>query len=170
MIQSLVPDIIDYGLEILFVGFNPGLRSGEMGHHFAGKNNRFWKLLYTSELTPCLLQPEEESRLLEWRLGITNIVSRPTRQAAELTKEDYSVGREILKQKVEIYKPKIICYVGKGVYEKFSLRRNIPWGMQQENVVKGVLDYVAPSSSGLVRMKFEEQLRYYKEARAISTN
>lgn len=170
MIKDLVPDIIDYDLKILFVGFNPGLRSGEIGHHFAGKNNRFWKLLYASELTPCLLQPEEDIRLLEWGLGITNIVSRPTRQAAELTKEDYIAGREILKQKVEIYKPQMICYVGKGVYEKFSLRRNSPWGMQQENVVKGVLDYVAPSSSGLVRMKFEEQLRYYKEARDISIN
>ena len=43
-----VPDIIADGLLILFVGYNPGLRSAAVGHHFAGGSNRFWKLLHDS--------------------------------------------------------------------------------------------------------------------------
>ena len=35
-------------VNVLFVGINPGIRSAEIGHHFAGYSNRFWKLLWES--------------------------------------------------------------------------------------------------------------------------
>lgn len=42
--MNSVPDIIDFGLKVIFIGFNPGIRSSETGHHFAGPSNRFWRL------------------------------------------------------------------------------------------------------------------------------
>lgn len=45
-IPQPVPDYIEPGLKILFVGFNPSLRSGEVGHHFASPNNRFWRIIH----------------------------------------------------------------------------------------------------------------------------
>jgi TDG/mug DNA glycosylase family protein len=39
-----LPDIIQPGLKILFVGTNPGRRSSMIGHNFAGRSNAFWKL------------------------------------------------------------------------------------------------------------------------------
>lgn len=36
-----LPDRIQPGLSILFVGINPGLKSAQVGHHFAGPSNRF---------------------------------------------------------------------------------------------------------------------------------
>lgn len=45
-----LPDHLRPGLRILFVGINPGVRSAQTGHHFAGHSNRFWKLLYESGL------------------------------------------------------------------------------------------------------------------------
>ena len=41
MVENM--DIISKDLNILFIGFNPSLVSGEVGHHYANKNNRFWK-------------------------------------------------------------------------------------------------------------------------------
>ena len=35
---------------MLFVGINPGVRSAQTGHHFAGYSNRFWKLLFAAGL------------------------------------------------------------------------------------------------------------------------
>ena len=43
-----LPDYIRPHMKILFVGINPGKRSAEVGHHYAGYSNRFWKLLYDS--------------------------------------------------------------------------------------------------------------------------
>ena len=37
---------------ILFVGINPSLRSAEVGHHFAGPGNPFWRLLHAAALVP----------------------------------------------------------------------------------------------------------------------
>ncbi|GAA0330573.1 G/U mismatch-specific DNA glycosylase [Bacillus carboniphilus] len=158
-----IPDRIIEDLDILFVGFNPSLRSAETGHNFANPNNRFWKILFESGLTERKYKSEEDTSLLEMGYGFTNIVARPTKAADEITKEEYKEGREILKKKIEKYKPKIVCYVGKGVYQQYSGRKSIPWGKQEEPMVPGTIDFVAPSSSGLVRMKIEEVIGIYKE-------
>lgn len=160
--MNLVPDRIKEHLHILFVGFNPSIRSSETGHHFANPNNRFWRILFEAGLTPRKFTAAEDDLLLELGFGITNIVARPTKAADEITKEEYREGREILKQKVAVIKPKIVCYVGKGVYLQFSGKKEAPWGIQEEAVVPGTVDFVAPSSSGLVRMRLEEMVQIYR--------
>ncbi|RXT04111.1 mismatch-specific DNA-glycosylase [Ammoniphilus sp. CFH 90114] len=159
---SEIPDHLREHLLILFVGYNPSIRSGETGHHYANPNNRFWTILHRSGLTPRKYTTEEDRDLLELGYGFTNIVARPTRTALEITKEEYQEGRELLKQKVLKYKPKIVCFVGKGVYEEYSGKRNLGWGVQQPPVMEGVVEFVGPSSSGLVRMKIEEVVDIYR--------
>lgn len=161
--MNQIPDYLQDNLTIVFVGFNPSLRSGETGHHFANPNNRFWKILFEAGLTPKKYVPEEDYKLLEIGYGMTNIVSRPTKAADEITQEEYRNGREFLKEKIKRYTPKIVCFVGKGVYQQYSKKKQIPWGLQDEAVVPGTLDFVAPSSSGLVRMKIEEIIGIYDQ-------
>lgn len=156
-----VNDIISSNLDVLFIGFNPSIKSSETGHHFANRNNRFWKILHESGLTPDKYLPEQDEELLELNFGLTNIVARPTKAADEITKEEYEEGRLLLQEKLRKYKPKIACYVGKGVYEQLSKKKKIPWGFQETSVVEGTIDFVAPSSSGLVRMKVDEIVEIY---------
>src|SRR6516162_9675303 len=87
-----VPDVIATGLKILFVGINPGLYSGAVGHHFARPGNRFWRALHASGITPRLLSPYEERDLLQFGIGITNIVNRASAQAKELSQADLRSG------------------------------------------------------------------------------
>lgn len=159
---KLVDDHLAEDLKILFVGFNPSIRSSECGHHYANPNNRFWKILFEAGLTPRKYVPEEDAQLLESGYGFTNIVERPTKAADEITREEYQKGKEILKQKIVRYRPKVVCFVGKGVYQEYSGRKSAPWGKQTEPVVPGVIDFVAPSSSGLVRMKMAEIVDIYR--------
>lgn len=165
-----IKDYIKENLAILFVGFNPSLRSGETGHHFANPRNRFWNILYRAKLTPIQLKPEEDSTLLTFDYGLTNIVERPTKGAADITKEEYELGKKQLKEKIEKHKPKIVCFVGKGVYEQYSNKRNVPWGLQKELVVEGTSDFVAPSSSGLVRMKMDEIVEIYEKLNELRSS
>lgn len=162
-----IADHLDHNLKILFIGFNPSIRSGETGHHYANPNNRFWSILHRAGLTPKKLRPEEDGSLLEYRYGLTNIVDRPTKGAADISKEEYAAGREQLKRKIERYRPKIACFVGKGVYQQFSSERKISWGVQPESTVENVIDFVAPSSSGLVRMKIDEIVAIYSELKDL---
>jgi len=157
-----IKDHLKENLMVLFVGFNPSIRSSEVGHHYANPNNRFWKILYESGLTPRKYEAMEDAKLLDLGFGFTNIVKRPTKAADEITKEEYAEGREILKRKVDRLKPKVVCFVGKGVYQQYSGLKGIQWGKQTKGLVPGVVDFVAPSSSGLVRMKMEEIIDIYK--------
>ncbi|WP_026563656.1 mismatch-specific DNA-glycosylase [Bacillus sp. UNC41MFS5] len=155
-------DLLKENLKVLFVGFNPSIRSSELGHHYASPNNRFWKILYESGLTPRKYEAMEDAKLLDLGFGSTNIVERPTKAADEITKGEYTKGSEILKMKIEQFKPKVVCFVGKGVYQQYSGLKVIQWGRQTTGIVPGVVDFVAPSSSGLVRMKMEEIIEIYK--------
>lgn len=162
-----VSDHLKVDLKILFVGFNPSIRSSELGHHYANPNNRFWRILYEAGLTPRKYDAADDAKLLEIGFGFTNIVQRPTKAADEITKEEYKEGREILKKKVEQLKPRIVCFVGKGVYQQYSGLKAIQWGRQAQGIVPGVVDFVAPSSSGLVRMKMEEIVDIYSGLSSI---
>jgi len=50
-------------------------------------------------------------------MGNTNIVSRPSKDAAELSKEEMSAGTKDLDEKFRKWKPEAVCIVGKGIWE-----------------------------------------------------
>jgi TDG/mug DNA glycosylase family protein len=99
-------------LRAVFVGINPSVVSGLVGHHFAGPGNPFWRLLHASGLTPALLAPAEDVRLLELGLGLTNLCARPTRSAAELTPSEYAAGARELVRRIEALRPGVVILVG----------------------------------------------------------
>ena len=87
-----IPDVIATGLRVVFAGINPGLYSAATGYHFARPGNRFWPALYRSGFTGRVFRPDEQEQLLGLGLGITNVVARPTRAAAELTDAELHAG------------------------------------------------------------------------------
>lgn len=159
----MIPDHLDKGLSILFIGFNPSITSGETGHHYAYKGNRFWRILERSGITPRLYDATEDGELLKLGYGFTNIVARPTKGIEDITKEEYAEGRDILRKKLETYRPDIACFVGKGVYTQYSKRSKVEWGFQDNPMVSEIQEFVAPSSSGLVRMSMEEIVAIYAQ-------
>lgn len=162
-----VPDLLASGLKVIFIGFNPSIKSGETGHHYAGRGNRLWKLLYDAGLTGRLYSSSQDADLLDEGFGFTNIVERPTQRADELTRDEYKQGGQRLGYLLKRYRPEIACYVGKGVYEQFSGRKDVPWGLQPQSVVPGVTDFVAPSSSGLVRIPYGDVLEIYRSLKNL---
>lgn len=162
-----LPDIIDYGLKVIFIGFNPGMTSARTGHHYAGASNRFWKLLFESGLTPHRIGPEEDRTLLDMGYGSTNIVARPTKSAAEIRPEEFRQGAIALKRLLREYKPQIACYVGIGVYRVLTGKEAIKCGAQEQYAVEGVTDYVCSSPSGLNRIPYDEQLQCFKGLRNL---
>jgi len=101
---------------VLFVGINPGLRSAETGHHFAGHSNRFWKLLHESELVDEALTHREDQRLPEWRLGLTNIIGRCSAGINVLYPDEYRQGVATLKRKIRRYQPPIVALLGVTIF------------------------------------------------------
>jgi TDG/mug DNA glycosylase family protein len=111
-----LPDHIRPGLSVLFVGINPGVRSAITGHHFAGYSNRFWKLLGDSRLTPERITYEDDDRLPEWGLGITNLIARPSPGINALRPAEYIESWKTLDRKIRRYRPKVVAFVGITLY------------------------------------------------------
>jgi TDG/mug DNA glycosylase family protein len=107
-----LPDVLDTRVRVMLVGINPGLRSAALGHHFAGHSNRFWRLLYDAGLVSEPLTFADDRRLLEWGLGLTNLVPRPTRGIDELTPVEYVAGRRALERKVRRWSPRLVALIG----------------------------------------------------------
>src|SRR5690242_19442585 len=90
--DATIPDVIAPGLRVLFCGINPSLYSGATGYHFARRGNRFWPALHASGFTPRRLDPSEQEELLDYGLGITNLVPRATVRADELSRAELREG------------------------------------------------------------------------------
>jgi TDG/mug DNA glycosylase family protein len=149
---------------VLFVGINPGVRSAQTGHHFAGFSNRFWKLLYQSGLVPEPLTYLDDDRLPEWGYGITNIVARATPGIDELKPEEYAAGRLRLRAKVRRYRPEIVAFVGITVYRAMYPERRGPvaMGLQKEPLGETAV-FVLPNPSGRnANYSYDEMLRAYR--------
>jgi double-stranded uracil-DNA glycosylase len=158
----MAADLLRLGLDLLFCGYNPSLISGQTGHHYAHPGNRFWRVLLASGVTDRLYEPQEDETLLELGIGFTNLCSRPTRRADELTREEIRSGALALRQKLEQLRPRVVAYTGIGVYKWFRATSKVGWGVQEIQAVPGVTDVVVPSPSGLNRMSFEELVDHYR--------
>jgi TDG/mug DNA glycosylase family protein len=165
-----VPDHLRPGLSLVIVGINPGVRSGSTGHHYAWPGNHFWPLLFESGLLPEPLTHAEDHRVLEYGIGLTNLVDRTSRQASDLSRDEMRAGAEALRQKLIDLRPLVICFNGKGIYEVFADRKKVALGLQEETL-EGSLIFVVPSSSArTAAYQRDAKLRYYKELKRIVDN
>lgn len=146
--DRIVPDVVAGGLRVLFCGINPSLTTGATGHHFAHPGNRFWPVLHRSGFTPRLLKPAEQTELLRYGLGITNVVARATARADELSAEEFREGGRILAAKVEHLRPQWLAVVGVTAYRTAFGRRTARIG-PQDHLVGGARVWALPNPSGL---------------------
>jgi len=161
-----LPDYLARGLKVVFVGFNPGVRSGELGHHYAGYTNLFWRLLSDAGFTDHQLEPEDDWTLLSCGYGLTNIVPRTTPGSADLEWAELVEGGRELRQKVGRYRPLIVALLGKDVYRAYAgLKKSarVDWGRQEEQQVPGVVDFLAPNPSTRSTIRYEKRLALFGE-------
>jgi double-stranded uracil-DNA glycosylase len=137
-------------VRVLLVGINPGVRSSQVGHHFAGPSNRFWKLLYESRLVPEPIGFADDDRLPEWGFGITNLIARPTPGIDSLRPGEYVAGAKALRKKVRRLKPGVVAFIGVTLFRSVFGRRvsePVVVGLQPE-LFEGARVFVLPNPSG----------------------
>jgi TDG/mug DNA glycosylase family protein len=160
-------DVVVARPNLLLVGINPGLRSGAVGHHFAGNGNPFWRLLAESKLTPRLLHYEEDEKLADFGIALTNLCPRTTRTAAELTPDEIERGKRALARKIAKLRPRVVAFVGVSLYQTyFRLPKSGGPGGKPETIAEARV-FVVPNPSGLNASfpGFEHKLVWFKALR-----
>lgn len=177
--------LLEPGLVCVFIGFNPGVQSSLQGHYYAHRSNLFWKLIYESG---CVGEPvtckDDRTLMQRYRYGFHDLVLRPTRGIDDLGSAEMLENVPRLERTLKTYEPAIVCFVGKGIWEKIYRyktgralsKENFTWGVQKNIEFKFITKdcntklFVMPSTSGLAAgMRREEKLTIWKDLANIIT-
>jgi G:T/U-mismatch repair DNA glycosylase/8-oxo-dGTP pyrophosphatase MutT (NUDIX family) len=162
---SDVPDVLAPGLDVVFVGINPGRVSAAAAAHFANPRNDFWRLLHDAGFTPRLYEPQEQFELLELGIGVTNAAYRTTPGSGDLRRSDFAESAARLERLARELRPRAFAFVGKEAFRgAFGLRPEL--GVQE----RALLDtgtFVLPSTSPAnAAVPYAERLHWFRELAA----
>src|SRR6266581_4116077 len=105
--MKTLPDHLRKGMKLVIVGCNPTESSVRTGHYYSGRGNPFWPVLFETGVIPEPLEYRDDKRIIEFAIGLTDLVKRPTRTVEELTREDYAEGT--------VVRRKGVCAAGDGL-------------------------------------------------------
>lgn len=152
--NTTVPDLVEPGLRLLFVGINPGLWTAATKTHFAHPSNRFYPALTRAGIIERAIDPaagmtdEDRRHLTDRGIGITNLVERATARAGELGAAELAAGAARLEKFVETHRPLVVAVAGITAYRTAFGRRRAIVGPQPETL-SGAELWVVPNPSGL---------------------
>jgi G:T/U-mismatch repair DNA glycosylase/ADP-ribose pyrophosphatase YjhB (NUDIX family) len=139
--------------------------SAAAGAHFANPRNDFWRLLHAAGLTPELLEPAEQFRLLEHGLGATNAASRTTAGSGDLRRDDFEGAAERLDEIARDLRPKWIAFVGKEAY-RGAFRERPALGLQERQLADTRLFVLPSTSPANAAVSWQERLLWFRELAA----
>lgn len=124
-----LPDYLRPGLDLVFIGINPGIYSLYKGHYFARTTSRFWPAFSKSRLSEPMrtalgvqsLRPEHDCELPRFGIGLTDVVKLPSSNASQLTPADFAEWAPRLLARLRRLKPRVACFHGLTAYRPFLL-------------------------------------------------
>ncbi len=151
---ATLPDYLAPGLDVVFVGINPGAYSATVGKYFATPQNRFWRALSLSGLVQAdrELGPGDEAWLFEHHgIGFTDVVKRASNSASSLRAADFRRWAPQTRAKLIEAAPLVVCFNGLTGYKWFlqygeASKRDAELGEQAERIGESRA-FVAPSPS-----------------------
>jgi TDG/mug DNA glycosylase family protein len=150
---SVLPDVLQPGLVVVFVGTAASRRSAEVGAPYAGPGNKFWDILHTAGFTPQRMEQTQFESLPEYGIGLTGMAPHAVGNDDVLKAEDFDPAG--VRAKIEHFKPRVLAFVGKRAAQEFFGRKTLDYGRQAETIGDTVI-WVLPSTSGAARRYWDE--------------
>jgi TDG/mug DNA glycosylase family protein len=160
-----LPDHIQDGLDVVFVGTSVGEESARQQHYYADPHNRFWDLVNQSGLVSDMVGAENDVLVLDEKCGLTDLVKKKI-SSSDLSLEAGDVDVEGFIRKIERYKPKVVAFNGKRAYREVYKKDPNDYGLA-DDIIGDSYVFVLPSSSGTdTSMTFEKKLHWYRKLKA----
>ena len=159
----MLDDILAPGLSVVFCGTAASARSAAVMQYYAGRGNKFWRVLHQTGLTPRLLSPSEYRSLPEFGIGLTDIAKGQSGADKDIVFD--ARGAERVREKVMRFQPRFLCFNGKRAAQEFLGRNDVGYGSRSERIGATAL-HVLPSTAGLASGFWDEQ-RWHEFARMV---
>lgn len=145
-----LPDLVRPGLDLVFVGINPGERSGQRGHYYGHPGNAFWRRLSASPLVDREVTCEDDAALLDLGIGFTDVVKRVVTDSTQVTGAEFEASVPAFLGRIALASPRAVCFTATRPFEAVYPRAWTPrnWGRQDVAPLAGAEVWVMPSPSG----------------------
>lgn len=150
--MDVLDDLLDDDLRLVVVGTVVGDCAARRGHHYAGPGHHsFWRLLAGAGLTPEVIAPQDESALLDHRIGLTDLVKIEAQSHGSRVVFDVPG----LAAKLSAHRPRWVAFNGKVAATPCAqwLGYRRPGLGLQDWTFAGAPVFVLPSSSGANRRR-----------------
>lgn len=146
--QYILPDVLDYGLKVVFCGTAAGTASAKAGAYYAGSGNRFWQSVYYIGLTPYPFKPENFQDVIRFGIGLTDLAKHTFGQDIDLSPSDFDDAS--LRDKIRKYTPKVLAFTSKNAAKAFFHYPSVQYGLHS-SMIDSTQVFVLPSPSGAAR-------------------
>jgi TDG/mug DNA glycosylase family protein len=160
-----LPDHLRKGMKLVIIGCNPTDSSVRVGHYYAGRDNPFWPTLFESGVVPEPFDYHDDKRVIEFGIGLTDLVKKPSKTSDMLTREDFAEGRIVLSQKLEEFSPRVVAFNGRLTFEQFA-QRKCKFGLQKERLY-GARVFVLPATPGGQPANKKEAILQFRKLAAL---
>jgi double-stranded uracil-DNA glycosylase len=157
--EPTLPDIPPKEGHVLLVGINPAPVSVAAGHYYQGPiGRRLWRRLEGIGLLEDPVPGREDDAFARAGHGLTDLVKRPTKSAAELGAEEFAAGIEEFRRKLASWQPGLVLLAFKGAAQRLVGSAVSPGlGPQFEGVPTFLL--TGPYASAADAERIDEELR-----------
>ena len=155
--------MLEPGLDVVFVGYNPSRLAWRTGHHYANPGNRFYHLLHDAGLTPRRFMPAECRDLLDLGIGLADLLHEWSPRADDFPRATYLAALPGFRRRLARAAPRAVMLNGIGIYRLVFDRSPAHLGRDADARLGSAAVFVAPSSSGLANGRTRERLAAYRE-------
>jgi double-stranded uracil-DNA glycosylase len=144
---DVLPDVLQPQLDIVFCGTAVGTASALAGAYYAHPQNKFWKMLHETGLTPELLQPRQYSELPRYGIGLTDFVKTHSGMDHQVPLTRLAQdSRDRLRESMLKFRPRFLAFTSKAGGQHFLGGSRI-YGAQTERIGETRI-WILPSTSG----------------------
>ena len=166
---DVLPDVLRPSLRAVLCGTAVGTASAKAGAYYAHRQNKFWKILHESGLTPALLSPQQYRELPNYGIGLTDFVKTHSGMDHQIPLSKLAEdSRTRLRASVLKFRPALLAFTSKAGGQQF-LGGPRSYGEQAERIGDTRI-WILPSTSGAANGSWRPEVwhRFADEVRAVT--
>lgn len=128
---DVLPDLLGWGLRLVFCGTAAGPDSARIGAYYAGPRNAFWPTLAEAGFTGgVVLRAAEYARLRAYRIGLTDLSKTGRGMDRDLSPGDFDIDR--FRAAMDYWAPRAIAFTSQeaGALALGRRKRDVAFGAQ----------------------------------------